>query len=721
MIDQLSILRFKGVKGMFKSEKWEILFVLLCIACIALTTLIPYGNDDMFITLRYARNLAAGRGFVFNSGEKYLGVTTPLYVIIIAFFSIFSKDFVLIAMLLSYMSLIFACFYLYLIFKRFKLEIGGLIASILIVSNGIISAAHGMELNFFMLLIFAAIFYFLKNRFLIVGLLCGASILIRPEGICFFLWPAIYLVLTGNWKNVSRYLLGLMSVLVPWIMFSTFYFGFPLPQTIRAKAVIGELRLQPSFWDELIKRRAPSVQVYWFLALLGVFYSVVHKRIWELILLAFLISYLAAYRILSPPPFIWYYVPLVFVFYVFVGECIGNIAKDILGRLKLQGIVAKYCVFVLTMSLALIYTVQSFEISGLRQIGKVNDIRKEIGLWINNHAKANSSIQLSEAGIIPFYAPNSYVIDTLGLVTPQVSKRISTGSENQFFKEMSPGYIIVKSQHQVLSQEFRRNYSLVKSFPGYFIYSKVNMSELLAQISKMRFIQNSVLYFDLPSHFNYGQKKEFFEGASKCIDAQRHSIELKDISEFSTDMDHDAEFVTLKVVDGKIIDTTQEMKRITNLITKYKNEAEKLSVSFEREEDIKVWKPLQYITVDRITGGKLYATSYHYDPILVGPEVNIPLDLIENIEVRMSVITESKRPMCQVIFNTSLEDEKRKRFVNIQIHRADEDTFFVYKINFLDSYEILPGENLTRLRFDPLNCKGNFVVDYIKLNLKLES
>src|SRR5688572_2230253 len=33
--------------------------------------------DDVFITYRYAQNLASGAGFVFNPGERVFGVTEP--------------------------------------------------------------------------------------------------------------------------------------------------------------------------------------------------------------------------------------------------------------------------------------------------------------------------------------------------------------------------------------------------------------------------------------------------------------------------------------------------------------------------------------------------------------------------------------------------------------------------------------------------------------------
>jgi len=41
-------------------------------------------NDDAYITLSYAKNLAAGKGFVFNHPPATLGTTTPLFTLIIA-------------------------------------------------------------------------------------------------------------------------------------------------------------------------------------------------------------------------------------------------------------------------------------------------------------------------------------------------------------------------------------------------------------------------------------------------------------------------------------------------------------------------------------------------------------------------------------------------------------------------------------------------------------
>src|SRR3954468_6808806 len=42
--------------------------------------------DDAFITFRYARNLAAGNGFVYNPGEMVMGTTAPAFGLLTAAF-----------------------------------------------------------------------------------------------------------------------------------------------------------------------------------------------------------------------------------------------------------------------------------------------------------------------------------------------------------------------------------------------------------------------------------------------------------------------------------------------------------------------------------------------------------------------------------------------------------------------------------------------------------
>ena len=62
---------------------WLIFWIALALR-VGVAIYTRYVNEDAMITLRCAENLAQGHGFVFNPGERVLGVTTPLYGLFLA-------------------------------------------------------------------------------------------------------------------------------------------------------------------------------------------------------------------------------------------------------------------------------------------------------------------------------------------------------------------------------------------------------------------------------------------------------------------------------------------------------------------------------------------------------------------------------------------------------------------------------------------------------------
>ena len=72
------------------SKRWPYLLIsLFLLAVLARVVPGPRTIDDAYITFRYARNLLAGHGFVFNPGEQVLGTTTPVYTLLMATFGLF--------------------------------------------------------------------------------------------------------------------------------------------------------------------------------------------------------------------------------------------------------------------------------------------------------------------------------------------------------------------------------------------------------------------------------------------------------------------------------------------------------------------------------------------------------------------------------------------------------------------------------------------------------
>ena len=76
-----------GTNPAFLDSRIVILFFAYAAALALRITLFSktgYTADDALIIFRYAENLAAGNGFVYNPGEHVLGTTTPLYTLLLA-------------------------------------------------------------------------------------------------------------------------------------------------------------------------------------------------------------------------------------------------------------------------------------------------------------------------------------------------------------------------------------------------------------------------------------------------------------------------------------------------------------------------------------------------------------------------------------------------------------------------------------------------------------
>lgn len=74
-----SLLKIYNTKNVYRILP----FVIFLLALAARLIPGPRTIDDSYITFRYARNILAGNGFVYNPGEHVLGTTTPLYTILL--------------------------------------------------------------------------------------------------------------------------------------------------------------------------------------------------------------------------------------------------------------------------------------------------------------------------------------------------------------------------------------------------------------------------------------------------------------------------------------------------------------------------------------------------------------------------------------------------------------------------------------------------------------
>ncbi|MCP3959754.1 MAG: hypothetical protein GY719_18050 [bacterium] len=192
--------------------------------------------EDALIVLRYARNIADGVGFVFNPGERILGVTTPLHTLLSAGYVMMGRD---IAPAIQNVSgVIFLTLEAWLTAKILQRThapiVGGLVAIVLLINLNFNYLYFGMETHLFAFLILLSFHLLQTRREVLCGLALGLAFLTRYDAALMALLIGLAL-LAERRKPPWRLAVAFFAVVTPWLLFSTVYFGSIVPSPLAAK------------------------------------------------------------------------------------------------------------------------------------------------------------------------------------------------------------------------------------------------------------------------------------------------------------------------------------------------------------------------------------------------------------------------------------------------------------------------------------------------------
>ena len=195
--------------------------------------------DDALITFRYAENIIAGHGFVYNIGERILGTTTPLFTFLISLLMLFKLTAHSAALLISLVCSGLTSIILYRFAQRLRFGKFSWLPLLVYIlwPRSIVADTSGMETALFSLLIIAA-FYFQFRKMQIYSLaLATLATLTRPEGA--LLLALLFAVnCYADRRNIFAYFIIPLSILIPWLAFSYFYFGSIVPGSITGKLAL---------------------------------------------------------------------------------------------------------------------------------------------------------------------------------------------------------------------------------------------------------------------------------------------------------------------------------------------------------------------------------------------------------------------------------------------------------------------------------------------------
>ncbi len=273
--------------------------------------------DDGFITLRYSQNLAQGRGFVFNPGQPRLGTTSPGHALIgVPVYALLGRDLTPDVMsALGAASAVFAMLCLFFLLREALSDRVAALISLLCLLGTAAEQNSALETNLVMALWLAALLAWRRRALVVVGLLLGAAVLLRPDSLLVVAILALDALRERlPLKAVAAGTAAMTAVVAPWVAWATWFFGSPVPLTLGTKKFWSPFLMYLeheilSPIDGLHLPRAPIlVLALWVFTAVGVRLAQKHRGL--LLTAAICFAYGAAYAYLRPNVmFVWHLAP----------------------------------------------------------------------------------------------------------------------------------------------------------------------------------------------------------------------------------------------------------------------------------------------------------------------------------------------------------------------------------------------------------------------------
>jgi hypothetical protein len=403
--------------------------------------------EDALITITHARNAAIGRGLVHHLGEgRVHGFTSALSVLVpLVGEAIHLGSGLLAIRLASLASAVVAIASAEAIARRLEISTGPTcfaLAYLALDQNQIFYGMAGMETEIAVACLLFTALAILRGEVVSSGLGLGFSLLARPDFVLFAA-PALVFMAPGKRLRTSAIMLATVA---PWLIFTTLYYGSPVPHTIRAKAAIqnvaptGEGIGAIAAW---VVERLDEHKHDWrhFAPFVGQPPDCVPFPAVVLIAVVFIAAWLfgicalrrtraawpiaaytivfAVYRVLLLPAFYWeWYQP------PFLALCalVAAVGLSVLAKKSPRVSVAISSALALAFALHLPW---SCVIEGRIQREVEEPVRKRLGLYLASVVRPGEPVSAECAGYIGFYS-SVLLYDYPGLTSPTVRRALES-------------------------------------------------------------------------------------------------------------------------------------------------------------------------------------------------------------------------------------------------------------------------------------------------------
>jgi len=423
-------------------------------------------EDDGFISYRYAANLAAGKGLVYNPGEHVFGASNPLYVFWLALVGSEARSNSLpdLAVRLNVIFWLAAAVGTFFLLRRLicSVALAALFAGLVFMRNDLLYASlAGMESFLFVALLVWSLWALSARRPVLSALLAGLSVMVRPEGV---LPCAVVLAgwlagskpqATSRKRQTVLLLAGLLGPGIIWAVFAFAYYGSPVYQSIVAKArplyplpfghalvrIVRHLELWATsglapYWSRAAGMLPPvrTIVTLLVLALAGTGFGLRRRllrlrRSAALPALVLFILLVLFYFITNPLVFDWYYPVLEVLWFAVLIAGIMWLASWLRHRSRAAGVaLAGLLIAFFAYSAIAPPLVRLSSGAGITDLDiESDDVRMRIAAyqeaaeWLNQTVPPGWTVAGPEIGALGFYY-HGRILDACALVSPEATR-----------------------------------------------------------------------------------------------------------------------------------------------------------------------------------------------------------------------------------------------------------------------------------------------------------
>lgn len=470
--------------------------------------------EDALITVRHAENFAAGKGLTHHpsQGSPIHGFTSAISVLIPLLGELaWSGTGIITQKLFSIVASVLAIYLAYCIAIHPSIQLSipslaFLLGFLAIDHQQILFGMAGMETQCVVAISLLVLCLAVYSQWNWLGGACGLALWARPDGIVLVFAMLVCVAIKQGVRQAM--VTGTIALLCfsPWLVFTTTYYGSPIPHTIVAKnagylSTIGvssddkSLLDKGTTWLSTLSGRFMNLKIwlapcfagcgggavnqlkgarviqlfYGVVVLIGVT-SALNRRKETFFVAAAAIAMTGYFWFILPQIAGWYAPPWLAFLAIAYGIGADQIRNALPGKLQLTVCVA-------TTALLGYYTyglTKTFPAERVIQSEIENPVRKGVGLWLAEHTKETDWVAAECLGYIGYYS-NRPILDYPGLACPRSVARLkkTPGGMLALFAAEQPEWMVLR-EHE--AKDFQERFAEIAA--NYVVRHEVKATDL---------------------------------------------------------------------------------------------------------------------------------------------------------------------------------------------------------------------------------------------------